>query len=154
MPTALVADIAAERRAAFAVGHEIGREEGYAAGRREGYRAGFKAGERHAMAVMLSGDNQHFAELRRLVAGHFGVHERSLIARARNADIARPRMVAMYLARELTARSFPEIGRRFGGRDHTTAMHACRTVAARIAADPEFAADVEMLRAAALLLEA
>lgn len=64
--------------------------------------------------------------------------------RARN--VARPRQVAMYLAKQLTARSLPEIGRKFGGRDHTTVMHAVKKVDELIAEDPSFAQDVEVLR--------
>ena len=64
--------------------------------------------------------------------------------RARN--IARPRQVAMYLAKMLTAFSYPEIGRQFGGRDHTTVMHAVRTIEGLIASDKGIAEDVQLLR--------
>ena len=64
--------------------------------------------------------------------------------RARN--VARPRQVAMYLAKQLTSRSLPEIGRKFGGRDHTTVMHAVRKIEEIIGEDPSFAQDVEILR--------
>jgi chromosomal replication initiator protein len=64
--------------------------------------------------------------------------------RARN--VARPRQVAMYLAKQLTSRSLPEIGRRFGNRDHTTVMHAVSRVAELMQADGSFAEDVELLR--------
>ena len=60
--------------------------------------------------------------------------------------IARPRQVAMYLAKQLTSRSLPEIGRKFGNRDHTTVMHAVSRIAELMAADPAFAEDVELLR--------
>jgi len=52
-----------------------------------------------------------------------------MFSQKRTRDIARPRQVAMWLARELTPHSLPEIGDAFGGRDHTTVMHACRTIA-------------------------
>ena len=66
---------------------------------------------------------------------HFGISGEELVSSARTARIAWPRQVAMYLARELTSESLPSIGRQFGGRDHTTVLHAWRRTAARIAAD-------------------
>jgi chromosomal replication initiator protein len=67
----------------------------------------------------------------------FGVSIDELLSSNRSAPIAWPRQVAMYLARELTDQTLPAIGRAFGGRNHTTVMHACRRTAERIAADPE-----------------
>ena len=67
----------------------------------------------------------------------FGVSLEQLLSSNRTAAIAWPRQVAMYLARELTDQTLPAIGRAFGGRNHTTVMHACRRTAERIAADPE-----------------
>jgi len=60
--------------------------------------------------------------------------------------VARPRQVAMYLAKQLTPRSLPEIGRKFGGRDHTTVIHAVRKIEELSAYDPTFREDVELLR--------
>src|SRR5207249_11514021 len=60
--------------------------------------------------------------------------------------VARPRQVAMYLAKQLTTRSLPEIGRKFGGRDHTTVMHAVRKIEELTRTDPSLAEDVELLR--------
>ena len=60
--------------------------------------------------------------------------------------VARPRQVAMYLAKQLTPRSLPEIGRKFGGRDHTTVMHAVKKIEELIASDNSLAEDVELLR--------
>ena len=59
--------------------------------------------------------------------------------------VARPRQVAMYLSRKLTTRSLPEIGRRFGGRDHTTVLHACRRIEALVLEDPLFRQEVDFL---------
>jgi chromosomal replication initiator protein len=59
--------------------------------------------------------------------------------------VARPRQVAMYLARKLTTRSLPEIGRRFGGRDHTTVLHACRRIEELREKDPLFKQEVDFL---------
>ncbi len=67
----------------------------------------------------------------------FGVSLEQLLSSNRSAPVAWPRQVAMYLARELTDQTLPAIGRAFGGRNHTTVMHACRRTAERIAADPE-----------------
>jgi chromosomal replication initiator protein len=64
----------------------------------------------------------------------------------RARSVARPRQIAMYLAKQLTSRSLPEIGRKFGGRDHTTVMHAVRKVEELNAKDSAFAEDVELLR--------
>ncbi|MGC9271317.1 chromosomal replication initiator protein DnaA [Acidiphilium sp.] len=75
---------------------------------------------------------------------HIRISEMSSVRRARN--IARPRQIAMYLAKQLTSRSLPEIGRKFGNRDHTTVMHAVAKVTELMAADPDFAEDVELLR--------
>ena len=63
----------------------------------------------------------------------------------RSRSIARPRQVAMYLAKSITTRSLPEIGRKFGGRDHTTVIHAIKTIEEIMANDPGLAEDVELL---------
>ena len=63
----------------------------------------------------------------------------------RAREVARPRQIAMYLAKQLTQRSLPEIGRRFGGRDHTTVIHAVRRIEELRAADAELDADVRLL---------
>jgi len=60
--------------------------------------------------------------------------------------IARPRQIAMYLSKQLTSRSLPEIGRRFGGRDHTTVMHGVRRIDELKAVDNQIAEDLELLR--------
>jgi chromosomal replication initiator protein len=60
--------------------------------------------------------------------------------------IARPRQIAMYLAKQLTPRSLPEIGRRFGGRDHTTIMHGVRKIEELMATDSQMSDDLQMLR--------
>jgi chromosomal replication initiator protein len=69
-----------------------------------------------------------------------------LRAKAAEMERKRPRQVAMYLARELTSRSLPDIGRRFGGRDHTTVLHACRRIEALCKTDPVFQQEVDFLR--------
>jgi chromosomal replication initiator protein len=65
----------------------------------------------------------------------------------RHKGIARPRMIAMYLCRELTGASFPEIGLRFGGKDHSTVINACKRMTSIQEEDPELRATITQLRA-------
>jgi chromosomal replication initiator protein len=85
-------------------------------------------------------------EIQKRVAEHFNIRVADMHSARRSRAVARPRQVAMYLSKQLTARSLPEIGRKFGGRDHTTVMHAVRKVDELSQADVSFAEDVELLR--------
>jgi chromosomal replication initiator protein len=85
-------------------------------------------------------------EIQRRVGEHFNVRLSDLIGPKRTRTIARPRQIAMYLSKQLTSRSLPEIGRRFGGRDHTTVMHAVRRIDDLRARDNQIAEDLELLR--------
>ncbi|MBI0433008.1 chromosomal replication initiator protein DnaA [Roseomonas sp. KE0001] len=85
-------------------------------------------------------------EIQRKVAEHYNIRLTDMSSARRARNVARPRQVAMYLAKQLTSRSLPEIGRRFGNRDHTTVMHAVSRVAELMQADSTFAEDVELLR--------
>jgi chromosomal replication initiator protein len=85
-------------------------------------------------------------DIQAAVGAHFGISTAELLSAGRSARLAWPRQVAMYLSRELTSESLPAIGRQFGGRDHTTVMHACKRATARIAADPSALDAVEKLR--------
>jgi chromosomal replication initiator protein len=85
----------------------------------------------------LKPKQRSIAEIQTHTAGAFGVSLEALLSTSRAAPVVWPRQVAMYLARELTDHTLPTIGRAFGGRTHTTVMHACRRAAERIAADPE-----------------
>jgi chromosomal replication initiator protein len=85
-------------------------------------------------------------EIQAAACAHFGLTEAELLSAARSARIAWPRQLAMYLARELTGESLPAIGRQFGGRDHTTVLHACRRAGERVRTDPGAQAAVEKLR--------
>jgi chromosomal replication initiator protein len=85
-------------------------------------------------------------EIQRRVAEHFNIRLGEMTSDRRARAVARPRQVAMYLAKQLTTRSLPEIGRKFGGRDHTTVMHAVRKIEELKATDPALAEDVELLR--------
>jgi len=85
-------------------------------------------------------------EIQKRVAAHFNIRVSDMHSARRARSVARPRQVAMYLAKQLTSRSLPEIGRKFGGRDHTTVMHALRRVEELREHDSNFAEDVELLR--------
>ncbi|WP_299400450.1 chromosomal replication initiator protein DnaA [Pelagibius sp.] len=85
-------------------------------------------------------------EIQKRVSAHFNVRVADMHSARRARAVARPRQVAMYLSKQLTSRSLPEIGRKFGGRDHTTVMHAVRKVEELKATDSGFAEDVELLR--------
>ncbi|NAZ37310.1 chromosomal replication initiator protein DnaA [Rubellimicrobium sp. CFH 75288] len=87
-------------------------------------------------------------EIQRRVAEHYGIRLADLVGPRRLRPLARPRQVAMYLAKTLTSRSLPDIGRRFGGRDHTTVLHGVRRIEALIAEDQTLAGDVAQLRRA------
>lgn len=85
-------------------------------------------------------------EIQKRVAEHYNIKMAEMHSARRSRAIARPRQVAMYLAKQLTSRSLPEIGRKFGGRDHTTVMHAVRKIDSLRGEDMSFAEDVELLR--------
>ncbi|MFZ1470030.1 MAG: chromosomal replication initiator protein DnaA [Paracoccaceae bacterium] len=85
-------------------------------------------------------------EIQRKVAEHYNIRLADMIGPKRLRTIARPRQVAMYLAKQLTPRSLPEIGRRFGGRDHTTIMHGVRKIEELMAADSQLADDLQLLK--------
>lgn len=87
-------------------------------------------------------------DIQRKVAEHFNVRLSDLIGQKRVRTVARPRQVAMYLSKEMTSRSLPEIGRRFGGRDHTTIMHGIRKIEELCAQDQQLAEDINLLRRA------
>ena len=87
-------------------------------------------------------------EIQRKVSEHYNIRLSDLIGPRRVRTIARPRQMAMYLAKRLTSRSLPEIGRRFGGRDHTTVMHGVRKIEELRGTDSQIAEDLELLRRA------
>lgn len=84
-------------------------------------------------------------EIQKATAEHYGLRQADLLCERRTRAIARPRQLAMFLAKNLTTRSYPDIGRRFGGRDHTTVLHAVRRIEQLKAEDPSVAADVEAI---------
>ena len=85
-------------------------------------------------------------DIQRIVARQYNVSRSDLLSSRRTANVVRPRQVAMYLAKTLTLRSLPEIGRRFGGRDHTTVLHAVRKIEGLVGADVTLAEEIEGLK--------
>jgi chromosomal replication initiator protein len=85
-------------------------------------------------------------EIQKKVAEHYSIRLTDMSSARRARAVARPRQVAMFLAKQLTSRSLPEIGRKFGNRDHTTVMHAVSRVSELMQRDGNFAEDVELLR--------
>jgi chromosomal replication initiator protein len=84
-------------------------------------------------------------EIQRRVSDHYRIRQSEMSSARRAREVARPRQIAMYLAKQLTPRSLPEIGRRFGGRDHTTVIHAVRQIEKLRQSDAELDADVRLL---------
>ncbi|MGB3148192.1 MAG: chromosomal replication initiator protein DnaA [Paracoccaceae bacterium] len=84
-------------------------------------------------------------DIQRQVSEHFNIRLADMIGPKRTRTVARPRQIAMYLSKQLTTRSLPDIGRRFGGRDHTTIMHGVRVIEEMKKTDHQIAEDVEML---------
>lgn len=85
-------------------------------------------------------------DIQKLVANHYNVSRADLLSSRRTASVVRPRQIAMFLSKTLTPRSLPEIGRRFGGRDHTTVLHAVRKIEGLSSSDATLAQDLEFLK--------
>jgi chromosomal replication initiator protein len=85
-------------------------------------------------------------DILKIVSRHYKVPRNELLSARRSRDVVRPRQIAMYLAKALTSRSLPEIGRRFGGRDHTTVLHSVRKVEQMIKDDMELGQEIELLK--------
>ena len=89
--------------------------------------------------------------IQNLVASHFNLNIQELLSPRRSRSLARPRQIAMYLAKKLTTRSLPEIGRRFANRDHTTVIHAVKTITRLSEQDDEMKKNINQIKS--LLLE-
>lgn len=85
--------------------------------------------------------------IQRVVCRRFNISLIDMKSDRRTANVVNPRQVAMYLCKELTLRSLPELGRRFGNRDHTTVLHGIRKIAARCVSSPEYAGMIAELKA-------
>ena len=97
--------------------------------------AGFRSSERRITVD----------EIQKVTADYYGLKQADLLSSRRTRQVARPRQVAMYLCKQLTTRSYPDIGRRMGNRDHTTVLHGVRRIDALMAEDEQIARDVEAL---------
>ncbi len=84
-------------------------------------------------------------EIQTQVAEHYRIRKAEMTSARRAREVARPRQVAMYLSKQLTPKSLPDIGRRFGGRDHTTVIHAVKQIEKLRACDSELDADIRLL---------
>jgi chromosomal replication initiator protein len=102
---------------------------------------------KEALKDLLNAHNRQLSveHIQKTVADYYKIKVNDMYSRKRTRAIARPRQVAMWLAKELTAMSLPAIGEAFGGRDHTTVLHACRTVAELRQRDPQLNHDVHVL---------
>jgi chromosomal replication initiator protein len=103
---------------------------------------------RELLADLLRASSRRITvdEIQKQVASHFHIRIADMFSARRSRQIARPRQIAMYLAKNLTSLSYPEIGRRFGNRDHTTIMHAVRKVEELMVSDIELSDDVSLLK--------
>jgi hypothetical protein len=95
----------------------------------------------------LANSRMLIATIQAAVSAYYRIDPAKMVSAQRSRAYAHPRQIAMYFASELTPKSLPEIGRRFGGRDHTTVLYGIRQVKRRIETDAEVAADVAILRA-------
>lgn len=87
-------------------------------------------------------------DIQRAVCAHYKLDRMEMASKRRAREVARPRQIAMYLAKTLTPRSYPEIGRKFGGRDHSTVIHAIKTIESLRVADPAIDSDIARIRRA------
>ena len=103
---------------------------------------------RELLADLLRASSRRITvdEIQKQVASHFHIRVADMFSARRSRQIARPRQIAMFLAKNLTSLSYPEIGRRFGNRDHTTIMHAVRKVEELMVSDTELSDDVSLLK--------
>lgn len=99
--------------------------------------------------LMHSGGEQRrikIEDILRIVSRHFGVSKGDLLSQRRHRSVVWPRQIGMYLAKHLTARSLPEIGRRFGNRDHTTVLHAIRKIEGELDGNQRLREELEDLK--------
>lgn len=85
-------------------------------------------------------------DIQKRVAAHFNVSRADLLSLRRTAAVVMPRQIAMFLAKSLTLRSLPEIGRRFGGRDHTTVLHAVRKIDNLVNTNAALREEIDLLK--------
>ena len=88
----------------------------------------------------------YLVSIQNTVSNYFNIALSEMLSQRRSRPLARPRQIAMYLAKSITSRSLPEIGRKFGGRDHTTVMHAVKKIEELKLSDVNFNEDLELLK--------
>jgi len=86
-------------------------------------------------------------DIQKACARYYGVTRNDIVSARKTANVVRPRQVGYYLSKVLTGKSLPEIGRRFGNRDHTTILHSVRKIAALVKIDPELSDEIESIKA-------
>ncbi|MBS0242597.1 MAG: chromosomal replication initiator protein DnaA [Proteobacteria bacterium] len=98
--------------------------------------------------VMSTGDGRRIRieDILRIVSRHYGISKSDILSERRHRSVVWPRQIGMYLAKQMTARSLPEIGRRFGNRDHTTVLHAIRKIEGQINANVQLKDEIEELK--------
>ena len=103
---------------------------------------------REVLSDLLRASNRLISieDIQKQVSAHYNIRANDMFSSRRAAAIARPRQIAMFLAKDLTSLSYPAIGRSFGGRDHTTVMHAVKKIETLIAEDGALSADIDLLR--------
>ena len=103
---------------------------------------------REVLSDLLRSNNRRVTveDIQKQVASYYNIRTADMFSARRSRTVARPRQIAMYLSKDLTTFSYPEIGRRFGGRDHTTIMHAVRKVGELLRDDAEIADDISTLK--------
>ena len=103
---------------------------------------------RDVLSDLLRSNNRRVTveDIQKQVANYYNIRTADMFSARRSRTVARPRQIAMYLSKDLTTFSYPEIGRRFGGRDHTTIMHAVRKVGELLRDDAEIADDISTLK--------
>ena len=94
----------------------------------------------------LPADSPEFDAIKQAAAEYFKLSLEQLTGAGKARQVAHARQIAMYLAKQMTSRSLPEIGRRFGGRDHTTIMHGVKKIEELRSADRSLAEDIDLLR--------
>ena len=103
---------------------------------------------REVLSDLLRASNRLISieDIQKQVSAYYNIRANDMFSSRRAAAIARPRQIAMFLAKDLTSLSYPAIGRSFGGRDHTTVMHAVKKIETLIAEDGALSADIDLLR--------
>lgn len=141
---------AAELAAELADRAEINRKikaAAAAAARARATTEGKRAAQRYGFDAVSSAPPPAIAEIVKACAEFYGVEPVDILSARRTANVVRPRQVAMYLAKKMTLHSLLEIGRRMGGKDHTTIIHAIRKIAPLVESNPKLAQEISTIRA-------